>query len=79
MATQTIIPALASLQQATRVNPIEDKPTARSYHNLRRSFGVLGFFAVAAALEALLPKFRGLLWQLPYFATPVLGRVHTMS
>jgi hypothetical protein len=72
MATQTIIPALANLQQDTQVNPVKAKPPACSYPNLRRSFGVLGFFAVAAATEALIPKFRGLLWQLPYFATPVL-------
>jgi hypothetical protein len=72
MATQTIIPALAGWRQETEGNPAATRPPAHSYPNLRRSFAALAFLAAVATSEALIPKFRGLLWQLPYFATPAL-------
>jgi hypothetical protein len=72
MATQTIIPALTSVQQGFQATPAKCKPVARGYPNLRRSFGTLAFFAAAATAEALIPKYRFLLFQLPYFVVPVL-------
>lgn len=74
MATRTVIPVAAT--EAPCVMDAETasaRPaSAHSYKNLSRSFGVLGFFTAAATVEALIPKYRFLLWQLPFFVVPTI-------
>jgi hypothetical protein len=79
MATQTVIPMLTGMphqaaaapHQATATRAVKPSLSDR-YPHLRRSVVLLAFFAAVATAEALIPKYRFLLYQLPYFAVPGL-------
>jgi hypothetical protein len=68
MATQTALSADVSAAP-------EIAASSRRYPNLRKSFGPLALFAAAAIVEALIPKLRILLVQLPYFVVAALVKV----
>jgi hypothetical protein len=72
MATQTVVPVLAGMQHEPSETHAKSSRPARSYANLSRSMGALAVFAVVAAVEAVVPRLRDLLFQLPYFAAPAL-------
>jgi len=74
MATQTFLPAANDIGYKPAATAPEAAPAAilRELKNLRAVLVLAGLFAIAATIEALIPKLRFLLFQLPFFAVPAL-------
>jgi hypothetical protein len=68
MATQAAIvaPTEIACGVARSAVPTQEAPSPR-IKVLRDSLGVFAFVGVVATVEAIVPRFRFLLWQLPYF------------
>jgi len=69
MATQTVlhIPSDASFAASN-----SEKAVKRNFPHMRKSVGVLAFFAVVIMVEAAVPRLRYALVQMPMFLVPVL-------
>lgn len=73
MASQTFLPNAADLSCASEA-AAKTRWTSvlRTLRNLRPLFFILATFAGAATAEAVVPRLHFLLFQLPFFAAPIL-------